>query len=54
MRFRKLHAPERKIQPAFKVNFSIFEGEQIGLKFYLISIHRTELFFPQKSKRKDF
>ena len=50
------NASERNIEPVFEVNFSIHDGENIGFKFYIILIHRTEFGFPfiQKSKRKDF
>ena len=47
------NASERKTEPAFKVNFFIRYGEEIGFKFYIILIHRTELASPSHENQKD-
>ena len=46
------NASERNIEPAFKVNFSIRDGESIGFKFYMILILQTELVYPSYENQK--
>ena len=47
------HASERKIEPAFHVNISIFDGNKIGFRFYRFVNHRTELAFPSYENQRE-
>ena len=51
--FINWNASERNIEPTFKVNFSIHDGENIAFKFYIMSIHRTELVYPSYENQKE-
>ena len=48
-----LNVSEKNIEPAFKVNFSIRDGEKIGFKFCMIVIHWTELALPSYENQKE-
>ena len=47
------NASERNIEPAFKVNFSIRDGEKIGFTFYKIINYWTELASPSYENQKE-
>ena len=44
---------KKNIEPAFKINFSIRDGEKIGFKFCMIVIHWTELALPSYENQKE-
>ena len=46
------NASERNNKPVLNVRFSIRDEEHIGLKFYVILIHRTEFSFPSYENQK--
>ena len=48
-----LNVSEKDTEPAFKINFSIRDGEKIVFKFCMTVIHWTELALPSYENQKE-